>query len=253
MTRALKLVSIWGLFSTFVFFNYFLSIFATDPKFQSRGFISFAGYLQTAWEVMQLVFYATIYLMTISSPTKYRPAAMVWSRFWSFYRLLIITSMVMMTYHVRGGHCLYSVSTLIFFVIMKIWIAFKCYRLEARWWHGDDEFGDANIECLVKFYTSIFNLIGYKASSSTSTLTASRHHPVPTSLIDPLITPTMKHGGGGGGGGGGGKIRNERSNEREDMEGSARLRSKTLAMASPLAGLQLSGKCTVSVLFVIVS
>lgn len=54
----------------------------------------------------------------------------------------------MIRYNIDVGFCLYSLSTLIFFVVLKIFVAFRCYRLEARWWHGDDSFSEAEILCL---------------------------------------------------------------------------------------------------------
>jgi hypothetical protein len=207
-----QIATVWCCYSGFVFYYYFLSLFSTQAKYQRKDFLDFVDVLHLSWEVILFFFYLSIYFTSVLKMNKFRPAAIMWSRFWVIARLLILISIALTRFYIDAGACLYALATMIFFVILKIWVAFWCYRLEARWWHGDVVFSDDNL------------------------LGCGDHFPRCYQLLHSSVNFVLSSLG----------IRS-RSHEDGNKEGGNHVESDyqtqdKLERASPLVGVQLSGK-----------
>jgi serine/threonine protein kinase len=52
------------------------------------------------------------------------------------FRILIIVSNALIDYNIDFGYCMNMVAVLIFFIILKCWVCYRVFVLEANWWHG---------------------------------------------------------------------------------------------------------------------
>jgi hypothetical protein len=94
---------------------------------------------QFFWQGSALVFYLTVWLMptqgTLARDTR-RPAVIYWARFWFMFRFLITLSGILEEYDVDFGYCLFHITVFIFFAVLKCWVCYRVFVLEAMWWHG---------------------------------------------------------------------------------------------------------------------
>ena len=89
-----------------------------------------------AWEYVQLIFFSIAWL----APTRFvvrRPAALVWSGFWSVFHILSTTSTILANVETVGSApCLKFLTVALMMSLMKTWISYHSFALEAKWWHG---------------------------------------------------------------------------------------------------------------------
>jgi len=91
------------------------------------------------WEASNLLFYLLVWLMptcgSLMRDTR-RPALIYWARFWCLFRILLVISETLEENNIDFGYCMNQMVVLVFFAIMKCWVCYRVFVLEAKWWHG---------------------------------------------------------------------------------------------------------------------
>jgi hypothetical protein len=136
--RSFQIACIWGLCTAVVFYYNFLANFSNNPIYQKDEYQHFVDIISGLWQGCLLAFYLSLYLSSSwFNFYEYRPALTLWAKFWIITRGLLFASETLMRFDIDAGFCLFASSFIVFFILLKLWVAFRCYRLEAQWWHGE--------------------------------------------------------------------------------------------------------------------
>jgi len=91
------------------------------------------------WQASNLLFYLVVWLMptcgSLARDTR-RPALVYWARFWCWYRILIVIADTLEKKDFDFGYCMNMIVMFIFFAVLKCWVCYRVFLLEAKWWHG---------------------------------------------------------------------------------------------------------------------
>jgi len=97
-----------------------------------------------SWEGLHLVLYTCLaFLPDRALGFPRRPAIVVWAMFWSLAHFISVTLMLM-TRDTRGtdlafkdvGVCMQQLTQAFLMSIVKAWVVYHVFELEAKWWHG---------------------------------------------------------------------------------------------------------------------
>jgi len=104
--------------------------------FKDKAINQFCTYF---WQGTNLLFYLVVWLMptygSLVRDTR-RPALIYWARFWCLYRMLIVISESLEAEKFDFGYCMNMIVIFIFFAVLKCWVCYRVFVLEAKWWHG---------------------------------------------------------------------------------------------------------------------
>lgn len=220
--KSFYLASAWCLCTICVYFIYFLAIFSSNPKYQTNSFLHFQEVLTGIWQAMLFSFYLSIYITSYFKLKRFRPAAILWSKFWIVTRFLLFLSPILVRFDIDVGHCLFAITFLLFFIVLKYWVAYRCYRLEARWWHGEIDSNEENSD------TYLFGSLYHKFIKFINILLNYLKFQVETTSLTPTKDNKSKE-----------SIFKSKSNSFELA--SQEQINNSLENASPLVGVQLSG------------
>jgi hypothetical protein len=124
--RAAKLAGVWSIITTAVFAYIFKSLFVEDAN---GAYLARADLVHSLWEALLLLFYLTILLLSLFKYQVYRPAALVWARYWACARVIISIAVFLERMEIDFGFCAYTMGSLTFDWVFKCWIALRCFRL----------------------------------------------------------------------------------------------------------------------------
>ena len=103
--------------------------------FKDKAINQFCKYF---WEGTNLLFYLAVWLMptygSLERDTR-RPALIHWARFWCLFRFLMIFTESLQD-DFDFGYCMRMIVIFIFFAVLKCWVCYRVFVLEAKWWHG---------------------------------------------------------------------------------------------------------------------
>jgi hypothetical protein len=119
--------------------------FAHDTTSRTVAF-SAGDVTSLGWEFAQLVFYSWVAFApagAVGFPR--RPAAVAWASFWALCHALACAFMLMAEGFSGGGEdlesagmCLQQGAQAVLQSVAKAWVIYRCFELEAKWWHGVD-------------------------------------------------------------------------------------------------------------------
>jgi hypothetical protein len=92
---------------------------------------------QFSWLGLLVLFYWIVWLWpkSIIHFTR-RPALLYWARFWAIYRLMTFIAFLLQQFGVDLGYCIFHVTVFVCFGVLKCWVAYRAFVLEAMFWHG---------------------------------------------------------------------------------------------------------------------
>lgn len=85
-----------------------------------------------------IAFFGMMWLLPNEGALFRRPAAIYYGRFWTLYRAALLVSVVVQEYS-DIGFCLQSAALIVGVGIMKMFVVYRTFELEAIWWHGGFE------------------------------------------------------------------------------------------------------------------
>jgi len=92
------------------------------------------------WQGLLLLLYWAVWLAPNNGcgnfMPKRRPAALYWASFWAQFRLVLFVAYLLEEWGVDAGYCLMHVNVFVGFAVMKVWVAYRVFVLETKFWHG---------------------------------------------------------------------------------------------------------------------
>ena len=133
-----------GLFiGLFVGVSYFIakSVNAGTPVLPAAFGLSQAAtndLFKWLWEGVLLVFYAVLWIAPNDEgfSSRRRPALVYYARFWANYRGATLAAEVLEKLDVDVGYCGYHLAQFVGFGVLKMWVSYKAFVMEAQFWHG---------------------------------------------------------------------------------------------------------------------
>jgi len=141
---AMKRATRRGLYAgTFVGVSYYISgsFLADSPVFPAAFGLSqnATNYLfDWLWEGVLLVFYAVLWLTPNNdgSSSGRRPALVFYARFWAIFRAATLVTEIAEKNGLDLGYCGFHVIIFVGFGVLKMWMSYRTFVMEARFWHG---------------------------------------------------------------------------------------------------------------------
>lgn len=87
------------------------------------------------WETALLVLYVLLWLAPNKGLFSRRPALVYWARFWGVFRVAMMLTEVLFDFF-DAAMCANHAVIFVGFGVLKVWITYRTFVLEARWWHG---------------------------------------------------------------------------------------------------------------------
>jgi len=87
------------------------------------------------WETALLVLYVLLWLAPNKGLFSRRPALVYWARFWGVFRVAMMLTEVLFDFF-DAAMCANHAVIFAGFGVLKVWITYRTFVLEARWWHG---------------------------------------------------------------------------------------------------------------------